>query len=144
MHILSCCMKPYNIKGTTVAIYVILAQVKLNISTGQRLCGTWMLTDDLARPVPAIYFTSCLPMNWQQLGLGLGDYLALSMVQVSFEIEQSVLFWVWLGKLTACYSVFLGHTAWKEVLHYARNWLLLVYRLHLCYTVNGNHWYVAP
>ena len=41
----SCCMKPYNIKGATIPICVILAQVKLNTGMGQSSCSAWTVTD---------------------------------------------------------------------------------------------------
>ena len=39
------CMKPYNIKDAAMPTYAILAQVKLNIGTGQSSCSMWTVTD---------------------------------------------------------------------------------------------------
>ena len=56
-------MKPYNIKGAAMPIYVILAevkilvQVKLNIGTGQSSCSAWTVVDReiyLERPILAM------------------------------------------------------------------------------------------
>ena len=56
-------MKPYNIIGAAMPICAILAevkilaQVKLNIGTGQSSCSTWIVTDCeiyLARPILAM------------------------------------------------------------------------------------------
>ena len=56
-------MKPYNIKGAVMPIYMILAQVKilalvkLNIGTGQSSFSAWTVTDHeiyLERPILAM------------------------------------------------------------------------------------------
>ena len=50
-------MKPYNIKGATMPVYAILAQVKLNIGTGQSLFSAWTVVDCeiyLERPILAM------------------------------------------------------------------------------------------
>ena len=58
--IVNCCMKPYNIKGAAMPTYTILAQVKLNIGTGQSSCSTTVTDGEiyLARPILAVPYCS--------------------------------------------------------------------------------------